>query len=80
MGDPPPTLSVDPQMYRMSFLSAGVLQNFPVEGCRGGGGNFHLRGPNRRSVLPPGGGARACVKPRSPELPTLLGPGRPSFV
>ena len=57
---PPPTLSVDPQMYRMSFLSVGVLRNYSIERCRGGGGNFHLRGPNRRSVLTPG--ARTPVR------------------
>ena len=45
-------------MHRISFLSAGVLQNYPVHGCRGGGGGFRLWGPNRQSVLPPGARTR----------------------
>ena len=31
----PPDLEVYPKMYRMSFLSAEVPRNGPVEGCRG---------------------------------------------
>ena len=77
MIDPPPTLSEDPQMYRMSFLSAGVLRNYPLRGVRGGGTSTCR--DQIGGLLCPRGRARACVKPRSPELPTLLGPGRPSF-
>ena len=77
---PPPTLSRYPQMYRMSFLSVGVLKNFPAEGCRGGGGATSTCGDQIGGLFCPPGRARACVKPCSPELPTLLGAGRPSFV
>ena len=35
------------------FLSMGVPRNCPINGCRGGGGNFHLQGPNMWSILPP---------------------------
>ena len=52
-------------MYQMSFLSVEVPQNYPVEGCKGGGDNFHLRGPNRRSVLPPGARTRVCEATRA---------------
>ena len=47
-------------MYRMYLLSAEIPRNCPVEGCRGGVGDFHLRGPNMWSVLALG----ACMRVR----------------
>ena len=62
---PPPTLSRYPQMYQMSFLSVGVLKNFPAEGCRGRGATSTCRDKIGGLFCPPGR-ARACVKPNSP--------------
>ena len=50
-------------MYHMSFLSAKVPRNLPIQGYSGWGGNLHLWGPNRRSVLPPGARTRVCEAP-----------------
>ena len=73
MGYPPPTLSVDPKMYRISFLSAGVMQNFPVEGCRGRAATSTYA-DQIGGLFCPLGRTRVCLKPRLPDLPTLLGP------
>ena len=79
MGDPPPHLISRSTDVSEVFLSAGVLQNFPVEGCRGGTATVAC-GDQIGGLFCPRGRARVCVKPRSPELATLFGPGRTSFV
>ena len=60
------------------FLSMGVPRNCPINGCRGGVATSTCRDQicglfcHRWHTC-------ACVKLRSPALPTLSGPERPSF-